>query len=117
MSGKGLVAKATHAMSGEWDAFVRTRPESTGYHLWAWREVFERGLDHPCHYLTARENGRIVGVLPLVEVRSWLFGRALSSLPYVNYGGVLAEDDATADALVSEAGRLAEDLGLSYVVL
>jgi len=111
------VASASRDAAADWDTFVRGRSDGTGYHLWSWRDVFERGLGHPCHYLTAREHDRIVGVLPLVEMRSWIFGRALSSLPYVNYGGVLAETGEAADALVAEAARIATERSLSYVVL
>ncbi len=34
---------------------------------------------------------------------SWLFGRALISLPYLNYGGVLADDTATERLLFQHA--------------
>jgi FemAB-related protein (PEP-CTERM system-associated) len=101
----------------QWNQFVRIRKDATGYHLWEWRNVFERALGHRCHYLVAREGSQIVGLLPLVEVRSWPFGRALSSLPYVNYGGVLAATDAARNALVAEAARLASARSLDYVVL
>jgi FemAB-related protein (PEP-CTERM system-associated) len=101
----------------EWNQFVSTHPERTGYHLWEWQNVFARGLGHRCHYLAARVDGAIRGVLPLVEVRSWLFGRALSSLPYVNYGGVLAATPQTAEALVAGAGQLAAQRRLEFVVL
>jgi hypothetical protein len=53
---------------------------------------FERAFGHECRYLVARR-GPVVGVLPLVEIRSALFGRTLTSLPFVNFGGVLAETD------------------------
>ncbi len=111
------VTIAAGEVAEEWDAFVRSRPDGTGYHLWPWRDVFEAGLGHRCHYLIAREDGRITGVLPLVEMCSWLFGRALSSLPYVNYGGVLAVTDDAAQALIAEATRIASERTLAYVVL
>jgi len=57
------------------------------------------------------------GVLPLVEIRSALFGRTLTSLPFVNFGGVLAESDEVARALVDEAGRLAKSSGCKHVEL
>jgi FemAB-related protein (PEP-CTERM system-associated) len=101
----------------QWNAFVRGQAGATGYHLWEWRDVFERALGHRCHYLAARDGDRITGVLPLVEVRSRIFGRALSSLPYVNYGGVLAATDEAKRALLEAAGRLAEARSLSYVLL
>jgi serine/alanine adding enzyme len=100
-----------------WNRFVLGHPETTGYHQWEWRRVFERGLGHRCHYLAASRAGRIVGVLPLVEVRSWLFGNALSSLPYVNYGGVLAETDEIAQSLLDRARTLAAERRLGFVVM
>jgi FemAB-related protein (PEP-CTERM system-associated) len=101
----------------EWDAFVRSRADATGYHLWRWRRVLEAGLGLRCHYMVATRHGKVTGVLPTAEVRSLLFGRALSSLPYVNYGGVVAEDPETASALVEHAAELARGRSLSYVLL
>jgi FemAB-related protein (PEP-CTERM system-associated) len=100
-----------------WDSYVATHPDTTGYHQWRWRRVFEQGLGHACHYLVAGSGTRVLGVLPLVEVTSWLFGRALSSLPYVNYGGVLADSQSVANSLVERAGEFAQDRGLDYVLL
>jgi FemAB-related protein (PEP-CTERM system-associated) len=110
-------AVATESLESEWDQFVRSRPEATGYHLWRWRAVFNTALGHRCLYVTARRCGVLTGVLPLVEIRSRLFGRALSSLPYVNYGGALATDDASRSALVERATELARERSLSYVLL
>lgn len=101
----------------EWDAFVNSRTDATGYHRWAWRRVFERGLGHRTDYLMARAGATPVGVLPLVHVNSWLFGRALSSLPYVNYGGVLASRPDAAPALVHAAADIARRRRLHYIVL
>jgi FemAB-related protein (PEP-CTERM system-associated) len=103
--------------AGEWDQFVRGQAESTGYHLWAWQNVFTSAFGSTCPYLLVRRDGTVTGVLPLVEIRSRLFGRALSSLPYVNYGGALAADDASRAALVERATDLARQRSLSYVLL
>lgn len=91
----------------KWDAFVDRHPDSTGYHLWAWKGVFEHVFDHKTTYLSAERDGAICGVLPLVRFRSPLFGRFLVSLPFVNYGGVVADDDGAAHALVARAASLA----------
>ena len=108
---------ATDEDAAGWDGFVHSRDDATGYHLWNWQTVFRSALGHRCHYLLATRGERVVGVLPLVEVRSWLFGRALSSLPYVNYGGVVAADAESAHMLFERAAGLARDRGLSYVLL
>jgi len=88
-----------------WDAYINTHPEATRYHLWAWRGVFERAFRHETIYLAARRDTCIVGVLPLVSFRSLLFGRFLVSLPFVNYGGVLADDEGPRPPCSNEPGK------------
>ncbi len=100
-----------------WDRFVDAHPDATGYHLWAWRGVFERAFGHRTSYLVAERDGATTGVLPLVQFRSPLFGRFLVSLPFVNYGGVLAIDDASAHALVARAASIAGELKARHVEL
>lgn len=108
---------AADARPDDWNAYVNGHANATVYHLMAWRGVFERAFGHRSEYLSARRHGSIVGVLPLVEMRSWLFGKFMVSLPFVNYGGLLADDDHVAVALFEHAGRLAKERGLSHVEL
>ncbi|HUL71527.1 MAG TPA: FemAB family XrtA/PEP-CTERM system-associated protein [Vicinamibacterales bacterium] len=101
-----------------WDAYVASRADATGYHEWAWRDVFARSFGHPAVYLMARDAGGAVrGVLPIVEIKSFLFGRTMTSLPFVNYGGVLADDDVVARALVEAAAEQARARGAKHVEL
>jgi hypothetical protein len=53
--------------------------------------------------------------LPLVHLSSRLFGNFLVSMPYVNYGGIVAESAQAAQALADHAAGLAHDLGCSYI--
>ncbi len=100
-----------------WDDFVEGHPDATGYHLWAWRGIFERAFGHRTMYLLASRDGLTTGVLPLVSFRSLLFGRFLVSLPFVNYGGVLANDDSSANALVARAASMARQEHARHVEL
>jgi FemAB-related protein (PEP-CTERM system-associated) len=101
----------------EWDAFVERQPAASAYHLWRWRGVFETVFGHRSEYLVARERGAITGILPLVVFGHRLFGRFAVSLPFVNYGGVVATSEETARALVRAAGELASRRRLSYIEL
>jgi FemAB-related protein (PEP-CTERM system-associated) len=96
---------------------VVSRPEASTYHAWRWREIFEQAFPHETLYLAARSDGQICGVLPFVVFRSWLFGRFLISLPFVNYGGLLADDDEVAGALVDRAVSFAETEHAAFVEL
>jgi serine/alanine adding enzyme len=54
-------------------------------------------------------------VLPLVRLKTRLFGDYLVSMPYFNYGGALTVNDAVTQSLMCEAGALAERLGARHV--
>jgi FemAB-related protein (PEP-CTERM system-associated) len=93
----------------EWDACVRSAVGWTPFQRWGWKTVIERTFHHECMYLGARDGwGRLTGVLPLVRLRSLLFGDYLVSMPFVNYGGPLGED-AAVQALVQHASEIAQD--------
>jgi len=90
----------------EWNRFVRTRTGWTHSHLWEWRSVMERVFGHRCIYLASRdERGCLVGILPLVRVRSRVFGHYLVSMPFLNYGGPLGTDEAVRRLVADAAER------------
>jgi serine/alanine adding enzyme len=101
---------------GEWDAFVRSQPGWTHFHLHGWREIMRVALGHETIYLAARSGGELRGVLPLVRVRSALFGHYLVSMPFVNYGGPLGGREAVR-ALATEATQIADEAGAMLLEL
>jgi FemAB-related protein (PEP-CTERM system-associated) len=82
-----------------------------------WLRVLERGLGQRAYCLEAVDGAATRGILPLAYVSSVLFGKFLVSLPYLNYGGVRADDAATAASLIDRAARLADELGVRYLEL
>jgi FemAB-related protein (PEP-CTERM system-associated) len=113
----GPVSVEADATEEEWAEYVNGHPDATVDHAWGWRSIIERVFRQQCRYLTARRGGRIVGVLPLVCFKSTLFGRLVVSIPYLNYGGILAADASAADALVQRAQAVASEFGASYLEL
>lgn len=83
----------------------------------AWLLVLRDGLGHVPYCIEAAEAESTRGILPLLLVRSLLFGRFLVSMPYLNYGGVSADDAPTAARLVDRAVELANELGVRYLEL
>ncbi|MBN7797450.1 FemAB family XrtA/PEP-CTERM system-associated protein [Parahaliea mediterranea] len=90
-----------------WDAYVGRHEHATFFHRFGWSRVLRQAFGHQPHFLVAEEGGRLRGVLPLAEVRSYLFGRSLTSLPFCVYGGDLADDREAAGALREAACELA----------
>lgn len=114
---RGGVAVSVATREQEWDEFVMAHPHASGYHLWRWRYVFERAFGRDSVYLIAHRGGVAVGILPLVLFRTWLFGRFVVSLPFVNYGGVVADDDDAARALLERAKDVARAGRFGHVEL
>ncbi len=100
-----------------WDTYLQRAPDATFFHRAGWKTVLERAFGHKTHFLYAEHAGAIVGILPLAEVKSALFGHSLSSLPFCVYGGIVADNNEAATALREEACRLAETLGVGALEL
>ncbi|MBT9591220.1 MAG: FemAB family PEP-CTERM system-associated protein [Thiobacillus sp.] len=96
--------------ASRWDDYVQTHPDATFFHRAGWQRVIKDAFGHRTHFLLAKRGERIVGVLPLAEINSLLFGHSLGSLPFCAYGGILADDEAAAHALDTAAQTLATQL-------
>ena len=104
-----------------WDNYVRNHPNGTLYHLSGWKNVIEKTYGHKSYYLMALANSNnlsnptnhdncIVGILPLVHMKHFLFGNSLVSIPFFDTGGILADDEETERFLLSHAVKLAQEL-------
>jgi FemAB-related protein (PEP-CTERM system-associated) len=113
----GLVHVAEHGDDASWDRFVAGHPQSSAYLYAGWPRLIGRAFGHEVRMLAAERGGAIAGVLPLVIMRSRLFGRFAISLPFLNAGGLLADDGAASDALVNAAVRVAQDAHADYLEL
>jgi FemAB-related protein (PEP-CTERM system-associated) len=101
-----------------WDRYVESHPRATVGHLSAWGAIVQEAYRHDRVYLVADDGGEIVGVLPLVQVRSRLFGHRMVSMPFMDYGGVLTDPDRHIETrLVEEALRLTRQRGARGISL
>ncbi|HEX8480351.1 MAG TPA: FemAB family XrtA/PEP-CTERM system-associated protein [Allosphingosinicella sp.] len=100
------------------DSYVAEHPGSVLFHRPQWSQAVERGCGQRGHYLVAeRPGGRLAGCLPLTDVRSILFGRALVSTGFGTGGGAIGDDEAAESALLEAAWALARRLGCATLEL
>ena len=100
-----------------WADYVEGSPGGTPFHHPDWCDAVAHVFGHGHQHCLAWSGEHVIGVLPLMEVRSILAGRLLVSVPYATYGGALADDDSTTLALVTEAQRLADSRGARMLEL
>jgi len=111
------VTTASEKDSIDWDGFVSAHAQCVNYHRWAWKRVIEQAFGWRTFYLMAQENEQVRGVLPLIWLKSPLFGSLLCSVPFFSEGGIVAENQETREQLLVEAVALAGKLGVQYLEL
>jgi serine/alanine adding enzyme len=100
----------------DWNAYVERNPAASIYHLSEWRELIHRTFGHKGYYFMARNGEQaVVGILPLIHMKSRLFGNFLVSMPYFNYGGAIADHPAIEQRLMNAANEQASSLRASHV--
>lgn len=99
-----------------WNHYVESNPAASVYHRAEWKNLIHNVFGHDCYYFFARNsNGKIVGVLPLVRLKSRLFGDFMVSMPYFNYGGAIANNLTIEQKLIQTANSHAENLGIEHI--
>jgi FemAB-related protein (PEP-CTERM system-associated) len=112
LAGRDLADRLAHL-----GAYACRAPQVPLSRVPSWLTVLADGLRHTAFCVEAVQDGRTCGVLPLAYVRSFLFGRFLVSLPYLNSAGVLADSPAIACRLIDQAVALADELKVRYLEL
>ena len=101
----------------DWQNYVASSAAASFYHRLEWRGVIQSAFGHRSCYLIARESGQVRGVLPLIEMRSALFGHFLVSMPFLNYGGIVGDTPEAERALALAAAEIAARRGASHIEL
>jgi FemAB-related protein (PEP-CTERM system-associated) len=98
-----------------WDAFVAATPDATFFHRAGWQTIIERTYGHKTWFYYAEHDGQIVGILPLAQMKSRMFGHWLGSLPFCVLGGIVATVAAARPLLDNAADQLARQLGVGHL--
>ena len=101
-----------------WDAYVLQHPHSNPYLLSGWSRAVSSAYGHKIYQLMTTDTaGNATGVLPLVHIKHPIFGNTLFSMPYADLGGVIADDEQTATALIEQATQIASDIKIPTIEL
>ena len=100
-----------------WLSFLEKAPGVSVFHHPAWLKVLHDTYGYAPACLMAAEADRSRGVLPLMEVRSWLTGHRAVSLPFSDTCGPIADGEPAARALLEAAEDLRRNRKWRYVEL
>lgn len=110
------VRLANETNYGACNDFVAAHEGASVYHLTDWCSLIRDVFGHTSHYYFAESgDNQVLGVLPVVRLKSRLFGDYMVSMPYFNYGGAVAVNDEVETALVNKAIDDAAEAGVQHI--
>lgn len=100
----------------EWDAFINKQKNSSVFHLWGWREVISI-YNNERYNLMVKDGKNIVGVLPLIFIKSLIFGKKIISMPFCEYGGPLInrKEKEALRLILKQAKKIAKEKNVEYI--
>lgn len=98
-----------------WDQFVIKHEHSNVFQLSAWGRAVHNSMGHKLYYLYVEEDQEIKSILPLVHVKSMLFGNSLISTGFSIGGGPLFSDKKALQLMDDEAIKIANDIGADNI--
>ncbi len=70
----------------KWDAFVRSHPDGSLYHLSSWHRTIEESYGYQTlYYVVTGGNGEIRAAVPAVNLKNLFLGRRTVSYPFSDY--------------------------------
>ena len=100
-----------------WDEYVHGHRQGRFFHLAGWETVVKEAYGQPTVFWVCRQGERIVGVLPMVHLQHFLLGNSLVSMPYLDGGGILADNEQVWGQLLTAAAEFARSRQIPQVEL
>ncbi len=110
------IAEIDPLVDERWDSFVENHPFGWICHHSEWKKVLERSFRHlVAHYFVILRGGKIQAGLPVFEVRSWLTGNRLVSIPFATIFDPLISSDEDLAALISAVIELSRERNIDKI--
>jgi FemAB-related protein (PEP-CTERM system-associated) len=100
-----------------WLAYLQTDPAADICHHHAWGSIFAGTFGLKSLLLLHRSAGKIDGGVPLIVFDQPLTGKALISMPFLNYGGILGQSESVRNEIAAGCRQLLKIHGADYVEL
>lgn len=99
----------------KWDNYIKQKKSVSFCHLSGWEKVIRQSFGHRPFYLMAGGAEKVMGILPLFIIKSRLFGSGMVSVPFLDYGGICAENEKVERELFEQATKIACREKVDYI--
>jgi FemAB-related protein (PEP-CTERM system-associated) len=114
------VVNNSNEVKEEWDHFLEGSKNASFGSLFDWKILYEETFGFKTFYLSIKEDNKLIGILPLVLIKSPLIGKGsfLVSTPYVTQSGLcLNREQFDLLPLIYTLKKLIKDCRAKYVEL
>lgn len=98
----------------DWDRLVASLPSQCFFHSTAWARVLVDTYDYHPAYIMRESGGMLQGLLPIMEVDSWISGRRGIALPFTDDSEPWCSNPGTFRSLIESAVELGTARGWNY---
>jgi len=98
-----------------WDDLLLTADRATFFHTTAWARVLRESYHYKPLYFTIIENGKLAGLIPVMEIDSFLTGQRGVSLPFTDICHPIAETPDIFQALMDRLSQHGKSAGWKHI--
>jgi hypothetical protein len=98
----------------EWDRLVLSHPDCNFFHTAAWAKVLCETYSHKPFYMSLSERGKLLALVPMMEVRSAITGQRGVCVPFADFCEPLVFDGCESKLVIETLARIARERNWKY---
>ena len=99
----------------DWDDLLLTADRATFFHTTVWARVLSESYGYKPLYFAAIDNGKLAGLIPVMEIDSFLTGKRGVSLPFTDISHPIADTDDLFQALMEQLTQHGNGADWKYI--
>ena len=100
-----------------WDALLETSRQTTFFHTAAWARVLSESYGYKPLYFTIIDSGKLAGLIPVMEIDSFLTGKRGVSLPFTDICHPIADSADIFQELLDAVRNTGSKAGWKHIEL
>ncbi len=98
-----------------WDDFILSHPDTSFFHSSLWASVLSESYGYTPLYFAVIDGKRLLGLIPVMEVNSFLTGKRGVSLPFTDYCEPITSDGMKFENLMNSITGYGKKVGWKYL--
>ena len=98
-----------------WDELLLTNEKTSFFHTSGWAKVLHESYGYTPVYITSIEDGKLINLIPMMEVKSILTGKRGVSLPFTDNCEPVVENQVSSDNAIEQIKEFGNKRNWKYI--